>query len=169
MKKLIVPILACALLCGCSAGAPFDVGLRDYVVTEPDYTGYVTFAGEEWESDYSNITAEILKETYTPEDDRASCDVTDNNPGKMFYIHQLTYLERLDGDTWVNIPYENKSVYMQEGGWAVCWIEGNYDKPNKTRASVCFDMLSEPMRTGSYRLVVFVGDTKLYAPFEYEE
>jgi|GEM_PF-5669406 len=126
------------------------------------------FEGTEPETDYSNISAVIGKEVYSSADTYAYCDISDNNIGKAFYYYSQPYLEKLVNGKWVNVPLKQQEYALEDGQWYLCYIEGNTAKPNSSGVKLLFNRLAEPITSGTYRMVVFVGNKKVYANFRYE-
>ena len=126
------------------------------------------FEGTALETDYSNISAVIGKDVYTSADTFAYCDISDNNIGKAFYYYSQPYLEKLVNGKWVNVPLKQQEYALEYGEWYLCYIEGNTTKPNSSRVKLMFNQLAETITSGAYRMVVFVGDKRVYATFRYE-
>lgn len=66
------------------------------------------------------------------------------------------------------MPLKQQDYALEYGEWYLCYIEGNTTKPNSFRVKLMFDRLAEPITSGTYRMVVFVCDKRVYANFRYE-
>lgn len=120
--------------------------------------------GCENETDYSNITAVTEFSEYGRETEKIICTVTDYNVGKGFYIFLVPYIDVFQDGEWKRLNYRPQELYY-ENIWAYCCIEGNTTKPNSTNIVFVAEDLKDDFCAGDYRLVVFVGDRKTYAPF----
>ena len=134
--------------------------------TEPEPNFLYFFPEAKYEDNYNNITAKCTKKTYSNIDDRIECTVTNNNPGKAFTIFELPYVEKYNGKSWENVPF-NDDVYLS-AQWGLCYIEGDFNRKYSTNKCVPIRYFKKSLTAGKYRMVIFVGDTKVYAEFDYQ-
>lgn len=159
---IIITVYYLTSCSGVSAHSSSDVVLTDPAFTEPDDN--LPGLGVEDENDYSNIAAYTEFTEYTKDVESIKCTIIDNNPGKGFYFFPIPFIEHLTADKWIRLRYEPIDLDY-ESRWAYCAIEGNTTKPNSTLVIFFPKYLVNELVMGKYRLVVFVSDQIVYAPF----
>ena len=142
-----------------------------YTITEPIYNNGFDdniISGVNIENDYTNFNVYTDKEIYSDQDEFIDCIVENNNVGKAFYFYTIPFVEKQENDDWINVVYKNSRL-LYESNWALCYIENNTTIPNSTIVRLPVEYIKDKLVTGRYRLVVFVGNSKVYAPFSYQK
>ena len=174
IKKIVlicVSMFCAVIIVACSSSDKNGDNSEYPAVTEPEFAG-----GNDWneefdcgiETDCTNIVAVTEFEQYSTDVERINCTVTNNNIGNGFYIYDIPFIERLQNDKWVRVDFWTDAL-MYENNWGFCYIKDNTTKPNSTRVVFLTEYLLEDFCPGEYRLVVFVGCGKVYAPFKVVE
>jgi hypothetical protein len=115
------------------------------------------------ERDYSNIEAFTEFAEYNAKVKEIYITIRDSNPAKGFYFLMVPFIEKKADDNWIRLNYQEPALGYQT--WFLCAIQGNHDKPNETRTVFRSEYLRDKFTAGEYRMVVFVGNLKVYAPF----
>jgi hypothetical protein len=116
------------------------------------------------ERDYSNIGVFTEFEEYGTDVEKIYITAMNNNPAKGFYFLMVPFIERKTDDGWARLNYQDMALGYQTQ--ALCPALGNRDRPTSTLLAFDSVNLRDELIAGEYRMVVFVGDTKAYAPFK---
>lgn len=108
---------------------------------------------------YENIVIHSLKETYSTDDEKLTCVVTNENIGKGFYYYNIPFIEKNIDDNWVRL---NNTTSNPE--WYFC---GADDKSvtNECHISTLFENIEPSLTNGEYRFVIFTAEKVLYTNF----
>lgn len=171
---LVIPVIIALTLIACDgqnsqlSSSESAQTSRSYVKnTNPTYqkdTNNIIIIGIENETDYSNIRASTEREKYNISEVSIRCTITNYNAGRGFYFYPFPFIEKLQEKKWVRLDYQPFGLNNLVS-WAYCAIEGNKTKPNSTMLTFSPQYLLDSYTQGSYRLVIFVGDKIIYAPF----
>lgn len=145
-----------------SAGSPpdepepyFSPGEADRLPAFDDY---------ENETDYSAIAAEAEFPEYSRDTETVKVTVTDQNAGKSFYVFHTPFLEVFRDGEWKRLNYRPPEL-SEEGSWLYCCVDPKSEKSSGIEFVFKKEFLKDDFDAGDYRLVIFVGDRKIYAPF----
>lgn len=165
-------ILSAILLCAsaCSGGADNEENnVTDYFPSQTDaeFIGdySIGMADAECELDYSNIICYTDKEEYSPDEEKITVTVENQNKGKGFYVCDIPNVERYSDGEWVRLNYYPAAHAIPER-WAFCAIEGRSDINYSTNVSIWTDELEDEWTEDEYRAVIYVGREIIYAPFK---
>jgi hypothetical protein len=180
MNAILLPIvllLAAIMLMSCNgpvSSAPSIQNNQNNAThvknTNPSYqqdNNAVPMRGVINETDYSNIKAYTEQDKYALDVKSIRCIITNENVGKGFYFFPAPFIEKLLENKWVRLDYQPAEL-SNLVSWAYCAVEGNTTKPNSTMLTFVPQYLTDGITRGSYRLVIFVGDKTIYAPFVVE-
>lgn len=166
--KMVCASFLCLLLLfllGCNT-SPADELLEEDtgLETRPEFlddTNIHSGLDIESETDYSNITAATEQPTYDKTVDEIKVNIQNNTVGKGFYVHSNCYVEKKEGEKWIEVHHEYRTV----AEWMFAGVEGNTDEPNRTVLMVRTEYLEDKLEPGDYRVVVYLKDRAIFAPF----
>lgn len=117
------------------------------------------------ELEYDKITVSLDKESYSLEDEVIKCTVKNGNVGKGFYYYYIPFIECYSENKWNRLSYYPPETQYDEQ-WYFCAIEGNDDIEYSTTITFDPQYVSDVLKEGKYRLVIFVGPNKYYVEFD---
>lgn len=123
-----------------------------------------SFDDYENETDYSAIAAAAEFSEYRRDTKKINLTVTDQNPGKCFYVFHVPFLEALRNGEWKRLNYRPPAL-TEEGGWIYSVISPSAEESSGIELTLEREYLFDDFSTGEYRAVIFIGDRKVYAPF----
>ena len=112
------------------------------------------------ETDYRNITADLNKNVFSP-NDTIRCHIINNNLGKGFSVFSVMFLDYKYDEKWIRQGLET-TEYPQ---WLVIGEEDNDQIFNETYLEINLLDIEDDLVSGEYRVVIYVGDSTLYVPF----
>lgn len=115
------------------------------------------------ELEYDNMSVSLEKKSYSV-DEIIRCTITNGNVGKGFFYYYVPFIEYYNNEEWVRLSYYPPETQYDEQ-WYFCAIEGNDNKENSTVIMFDPQYVSETLKEGRYRLVIFMGQNKYYAEF----
>ena len=118
------------------------------------------------DTDYSAITVETEFPSYAKDTEEIRYTITNSHEGKGFYYFFIPYIEYYDSGSWTRLAYYPPEYYQENGRWCLCGIENSAEKNFSVSGRFCPEYISGEVKDGLYRLVIFVGDKKIYGPFE---
>lgn len=114
---------------------------------------------------HDNIVAITDKESYPLNIDKISCVIKNNNVGKGFYSYEVPFIEQYKDGTWKRLSYQPPN--LQTSRWLFFGEEGNKTKSNEGNLYFFPKYVQNELTSGKYRLVIFVGNNIIYAPFKF--
>lgn len=162
----IMVFLSCSVI-GCG-----NAGRQEYEAnTDPDLQEINSAVSLDFEMEdaYDNLFAETELLTYPRDAEKIFYTIENRNTGKGFFYFSVPFIEYKDNGSWVRLAYYPPD-YNEEGGrWYVCGVEGNRDISYSCRGVFYPEYVLNEIEEGEYRLVLFVGDRKIYAEFEFRD
>ena len=123
----------------------------------------------EMETDYDNISVETELTTYPKSTEEIIYTITNHNVGKGFYYFSIPYIEYYEQGKWVRLAYYPPNYSEEAGNWNICGIEGNREIEYSCNGVFYPQFISEGIKDGQYRMIIFVGDTKAFCEFEFSD
>lgn len=123
----------------------------------------------EMESDYGNIISKTELPIYSKDTEKIIYTITNNNVGKGFYYFSIPCIEYYDNNKWIRLTYYPPDYTQEAERWNICGIEGNNEIQYSCNGAFFPQSVSEGIGDGLYRLVIFVGDKKVYAEFKFKD
>lgn len=162
--KMVMLIFLMSLLSGCSEKR--KVESNPNMDPEPIDISASIPLDFEMETDYSNIILEMEHTFSLEEVEIIECSIINLNVGKGFWYFHIPYIENYADGKWIRLSYYPNEYYNEEGRWYICGVEGNRTESNSCEVFLETQYISEEVKEGKYRIVVFVGNEKRYAEFE---
>ncbi len=165
---ILSAILLCASACS-DGGDNEENNAADFFPSQTDaeFLGdySIGMADVECELDYSNIICYTAEEEYSPDVEKITVTVENQNKGKGFYVCDIPNVERYSDGEWVRLNYYPAAHEIPERWW-FCAIEGRSDINYSCNVSIWTDRLEDQWTEGEYRAVIYVGREIIYAPFK---
>jgi len=123
----------------------------------------------EMETNYDNISVQTEFSTYPKDVEKIVYTITNHNIGKGFYYFSTPYIEYYAQDKWVRLAYYPPDYTEESNVWTICGIEGNREIEYSCNGIFYPQSVSAGIKEGQYRLVIFVGDTKVFSEFKFND
>lgn len=120
-----------------------------------------------FETEYDMVQVTIESDVYPLNFEDIYCTVTNYIPGNVFYVWKAPFVDYYDGEKWIELLRTFASDLDGEGesfSWEACGLEEE-DRPYSITLRLSSLHINSDLRSGLYRVVVYVGDRKVYAPF----
>jgi len=165
MKKFIFRIsLIVASIVVLAVAALFTAEYLHLYYREPEPIGDLSYTWDtslDMETSYDNITAWCEHEEYPPDVERVTYFIQNNNPGKSFWIHPDSIVERKTWYGWKRI----QNLSNTESSWGLASVKNEDDCYKLTRYFFPKQYVKK-LKAGDYRIIVFVGNNRLYTNFK---
>lgn len=172
-RRILLSLLLAIVMissCGCANGdASRDITSPVEQTTptlSPERLNSNLFEGElELETEFEQIEVYAEQDVYSLDTTEFYCRVINHNKGHGFWLCRMMYIEKYVGNQWNSVKIKNEYL-PQESDWAFCAIENSPDTAFATTLMFRSIFLEETLNEGTYRFVVFIGDTVHYANFK---